>query len=325
MILNAGIDDTGRRLDRLLRKALPDLPLSAIHRLLRQGKVLMNGYPARKDDLIAAGAKIEIQLQEETLHKDLSVPVQTKKAEEELIILYQGNSFLVLNKPAGLSVHGFPDSLDKRVQSYLSGRLVPSLSFKPGPLHRLDKPSSGIVVFSLNLEAARQFSFLLKTGKIHRSYLAIVEGKLEKKESWEDMLFRDKLARKTIIQNKDRAASTSNKARQALTHITPLAWASCKGTSYSYINLELGTGRTHQIRAQAAFRGHPLAGDRKYGSAERYNSKGFFGRGFFLHAAELRLPEQLIEIPSIKEMPLVIKAPLPKEFAQTVKELFGGV
>ena len=328
MILNAGADDAGRRLDRILRKALPDLPLSAIHRLLRQGKVIINGNTARKDHLVAAGARIEILLQEKTIEEktpaEKTIPKQNNKAGEELLILYEGNGLLVLNKPAGLAVHGYPDSLDIRVQNYLTGRLPPSLSFKPGPLHRLDKPSSGIVVFGLSLEAAREFSVLLKTGKMHRSYLAIIEGRLEQEENWEDMLFRDTTTQTTIIQNivqnSDGKQPTPGKMQYALTHAAPLAWAEHKGAVYTYVNLELGTGRTHQIRAQAGSRGFPLAGDRKYGSSERYSSKGFFGRGFFLHAAELKLP---VEVPAMKDVPSVIKAPLPEEFAVTLKELFG--
>jgi len=319
MTLTAGIDDADRRLDRILRKALPDLPLSALHRFLRQGRVLVNGSPAAGSDHIPAGALIEIpETGRKSSIKTVSVkasPIKQssiktappRQRQGELSILWEGSGLLILNKPAGLAVHGAPDSLDLRVQSYLAGKLPASLSFKPGPLHRLDKPTSGIIVFSKTLEAARRFSALLAQGKIVKRYLAILEGEIKNERVWEEILVRDKTARKTLV--KPAAQSTEPDAvpdaaqdaagRRALTLVTPLAWAKREtpGGAYTYAQMEIKTGRTHQIRAQAASHGHPLAGDRKYGGHT------FNGKSFFLHAAELELPDGMKVI-----------APLPWDF-----------
>jgi len=314
MTLTAGIDDADRRLDRILRKALPDVPLSALHRFLRQGRVLVNGSPAAGSDHIPAGALIEIP---ETGHKSSikttpsrQSPIKTAPArprQGELNILWEGSGLLILNKPAGLAVHGAPDSLDLRVQSYLAGKLPASLSFKPGPLHRLDKPTSGIVVFSKTLEAARRFSALLAQGKIVKRYLAILEGEIKSEQVWEEILIRDKTARKTLVKPAAQGAEPDavpdaahdTGGRRAVTHVAPLAWAKreAPGGAYTYAQIEIKTGRTHQIRAQAASHGHPLAGDRKYGGHP------FIGKSFFLHAAELELPDGM-----------KIIAPLPEEF-----------
>jgi 23S rRNA pseudouridine955/2504/2580 synthase len=363
MILTAGIDDAGRRLDRILRRALPDLPLSALHRFLRQGCILVNGSPAAGNDRIPAGAVIEVSAVLPPEHENhgvsrgkkafntpcssASLRRQAKKnrtlahtAPPVLPILWEGAGLLVLNKPAGLAVHGFPQSLDNQVQEYLSGKLPASLSYRPGPLHRLDKPTSGIIVFGVSLEAARHFSALLAEGKIRKRYLAILEGKVTEDQVWEDTLYRDKAARKTFVKaaQKIYVEEAGSRARRALTRVSPLAWAEKGGRSYTYVRLEIETGRTHQIRAQAACRGHPLAGDSKYGGS-RFN-----GRGFFLHAAELELPEEAAENiiyfsrasgdsnrttlrsgdgNSRKDFPPVIKAPLPEAFAQAVNDLFG--
>jgi len=336
MTLTAGIDDAGRRLDRILRKALPDVPLSALHRLLRKGLVLVNGSPARGGDLVSMGSLIELPQD-----KLKSVPSINHHKEDKtaalrqlpLQILWEGSGLLILNKPAGLAVHGSAgspaerpnsvgeDTLNRRVQAYLYGKLPPSLSFKPGPLHRLDKPTSGIVVFGTSLEAARWFSALLAQGKICKRYLAILEGELTRGEVWEDTLVRDTSARKTTA-----AASSSSPAanggggkggRRAFTRVTPLACA----RKYTFARLEIETGRTHQIRSQASFHGHPLAGDRKYGGAS-------FGKGarrgsFFLHAAELELPQTPEEKPDLKGVPRFISAPLPELFSKTARDLFG--
>ncbi|MCL1814783.1 MAG: RluA family pseudouridine synthase [Treponema sp.] len=331
MILVAQNDDADRRLDRILRKALPNLPLSALHRLLRKGRVMVNGKAAGGEERIPAGAVIELPLEktreeEYPAHRKQFSSRQTagKQRNTKLNVLWEGSGLLILNKPPGMAVHGGSFSkkemtLEKQVHLYLEGKLPPSLSFTPGPLHRLDKPAGGIVVFSLALETARCFSALLKNGLIRKRYLAILEGELRQNEPWEDMLVRDQEDRKTIVsafaspERHGRRSPNSHlpRSRRAFTHVTPLAWAKRNGFSFSYVRLEIETGRTHQIRAQAAHHGHPLAGDRKYGG------KPVMG-GFFLHGAELELPKD-----TLPGIPRIIKAPLPEDFAKTVKELFG--
>jgi len=286
--LITGENDAGRRLDRILRKALPDHPLPLLHRLLRQGKVLADGKPAKAQDRIGSGVKIYIPS-----FKIDKKPVVSTCFSGTPDIIWQGSGLIAVNKPSGLAVHG-PDSLDTIIRSFLSDKLPPSLSFKPGPLHRLDKPSSGIVIFSVNLEGARLFSSLMRERKVRKTYLAIVEGKVEKEENWEDRLVRDKDRKKTFISQEK-----TDESKTAITKIKPLA----VNDRYSLISAEIATGRTHQIRAQAAFRGHPLLGDRKY--------SGHGNSCFFLHAQKMKF------------LNFSIEAPLPDKFREKVTELFG--
>ncbi|MDR0878107.1 MAG: RNA pseudouridine synthase, partial [Treponema sp.] len=234
-----------------------------------------------------------------------------------LDILCQLPGLLILNKPAGIAVHG-PESLDTRVQGYLAGKIKPSLSFKPGPLHRLDKPTSGIIVFSLSLEGAQRFSALIRERRIKKQYLALIDGILEGPQVWEDELVRDKALHKTFIPagNSARGAvhgavQDTPPAKSALTRVQPLASCFVTGKGYTLIRAEIETGRTHQIRAQAAAHAHPLTGDKKYGGSVQSG-------GFLLHARKLEFPGDDEE-----HSPICITAPLPENFCRRITALFG--
>ncbi|MDR1374551.1 MAG: RluA family pseudouridine synthase [Treponema sp.] len=313
----AGADDDGRRLDRLLRKALPELPLSAIHRLLRRGRVLTGGKPGGAADRVRAGTVIQI------LGKGAagtaggagssgfgsSGPLREQGPGASLDILREAPGLLIVNKPAGMGVHGLSgggETLETLVRSFLADRLPPSLSFKPGPLHRLDRNTSGAIVFSSSLEGARRFSALIREGRVTKTYLALVEGAVEKDAVWEDHLIRDKSLGKSF------AADAGAGTKRALARVKPLAGAA----GFSLISLEISTGRTHQIRVQAAARGHPLAGDVKYGGGPR---KG----GFLLHAHTLEFPWPGSGEKAGEEL-LRAEAPVPGGFGRTIAGLFGS-
>jgi len=316
MELTAGENDSGRRLDRILRKALPDHPLALIHRLLRRGQVLVNGKPAKAQDRIERGAVILIPVLKESKKSAVDFHGERKNSNTKVprspsrilpsaaAPIWQDAGLIAFNKPAGLAVHG-RDSLDTIVRAFLSDKLPPSLSFTPGPLHRLDKPSSGIVVFSASLEGARLFTSLMKDHKIKKTYLAIAEGIVSKEDIWEDKLIRDREKKKTFT-------SCDPCAKTAITKISPLA----SNSGCSLIQAEIVTGRTHQIRAQAKAHGHPLLGDIKYSeqrvnSSERESKRNNYIAGFYLHAWKLEFSGYKIE------------APPPEAFKKKVIEIFG--
>jgi len=301
--LKTGPDDAGRRLDRILRKSLPDYSLSLIHRLLRQGKVLVNGKRVGFDERIQSGMMIQIKL---AVNHD-NKPVNTNNAIISPAlplpeILWRGSGIIIFNKPVGLVSHG-KDSLDTLVKAWLTGTLPASLSFKPGPLHRLDRSTSGIIAFSESLEGARLFSRLLRERKIKKTYLAIVEGSVNGDEEWQDELSRDTTLKKTFTGSRTGAVT----ARHAITAVKALA----SNSLCSLIEAHIVTGRTHQIRAQAASHGHPLAGDVKYGGHRMP------GGGFYLHAWKMELEECPADFPQ----PLI--APLPDAFRSQIGILSG--
>jgi 23S rRNA pseudouridine955/2504/2580 synthase len=316
--LKTAADDDQRRLDRILRKALPELPLSLIHRFLRQGQVLVDGKPAKPQDRIPAGVTITIP---EIIRN--SVEKQADTGNEIILdILYEGSGLLILNKAPGIASQD-PGSLEEAVRDYLAPKLPPSLSFRPGPLHRLDKPSSGIIVFSTNLEGAQHFSKLLRERMLKKYYLALVEGVMEKEQDWEDELVRDREAKKTFTEKRqperlgrtpkpgESPGSAGGNPQKALTRVSPLKAAS----GHTLILAEILTGRTHQIRAQAAAHGYPLGGDKKYGGQALPGIPG--PGGFLLHAWTLEFP------PYEAALPALITAPLPKIFRDRIEALFG--
>jgi 23S rRNA pseudouridine955/2504/2580 synthase len=300
--LKAGINDDGRRLDRVLRKALPDHSLSLIHRLLRQGKVLVDGKPASGPEKRVKKSEI---ITMELLVNPPKKAVNKKPVSIDptlLEILWQGAGIIVFNKPSGIATHG-QASLDTLVNAYLTGKLPPSLSFKPGPLHRLDRQTSGIIAFSESLDGARLFTRLLRDKKLKKTYLAIVEGCINRDETWQDDLTRNKDIKKTFITT---GKVSYDKTQNALTIVKPLAY----NDVYTLIEAQITTGRTHQIRSQAAAHGHPLAGDIKYGG------KAITG-GFYLHAWKIEIPQK--EALS-SGLPQLISAPIPKSFLSQIKK-----
>ncbi|MDR3193157.1 MAG: RluA family pseudouridine synthase [Treponema sp.] len=332
MELRAAAGDEGRRLDRILRKALPRMPLSRIHRLLREGRIRVDGRRAAAGDRVRAGQIIRVPAED----ADPAVPGRTESQVEtesaarpgpgNLDIIFESPHILALNKPAGLAVHG-PHSLDTLARTYLGSRIPPSLSFSPGPLHRLDKPTSGIVVFSVSLAGARFFSALLREHSLIKRYLAVVEGVIGEAGVWEDKVIRDTERRKTL-RAEDAEAGEAPGGKPARTRFKPLS----RGKDFTLLELEPDTGRTHQIRAQAAFHGHPLAGDRKYGGGASPIPKGRDGTGpdisFLLHAWRLGIPSLPVEKNTHPKearpvLPSLLEAPLPAYFRETLLRLFG--
>ena len=313
MELKTGENDHERRLDRILRKALPDYPLSLIHRLARLGKILVDGRPAKIRDRIPCGAVISVP-DSRLAGGGYAGNAQAHKEQKAaplphniLEILLRDEGLLILNKPAGLAVHG-PDSLDNQVQRYLrennrDGQSA-SISFRAGPLHRLDKPTSGVIVFSTSLAGARRFSELLREGGVKKYYLAIVEGRLAEAEVWEDRLVRDSSLKKTFCLPPSGGAASDSSL--AITAVSPLAFSE-NGNAYTLVLAEIKTGKTHQIRCQAACHGHPLAGDVKYGGKLMGQSAGHF----FLHAWKLEFDGHSIT------------APPPRAFVSQAQSLFA--
>jgi 23S rRNA pseudouridine955/2504/2580 synthase len=313
-VFQAQQDDHDRRLDRVLLRMLPDLPVSGMYRLLRRGAIRVNGRKAAPDHRLQAGDTISLpaSLRPDRLPAD-GPPAAGKPADGPPaagrpagrqppgrlpvgMILLETPHLLALNKPPGWLVHG-PGSLDERVLEHLAGRR-PSLSFRPGPVHRLDRNTSGLLLFAASLWGATTLSALLREGRLDKYYLAVLDGRLEEEAFWEHSLSRDRVRRRTV---------PDPEGRQARLEVKTLAVRN----DLSLALFRLLTGRTHQIRAQAALAGYPLTGDRKYGGSARLPA-------YLLHSAALRVRA---EVPGLGFHGL--EAPLPEGAAALLERLFG--
>ncbi|WP_455381840.1 RluA family pseudouridine synthase [Salinispira pacifica] len=319
--LTAGQNDSGRRIDVVLRRALANLPLSVIYRALRDGRVRVSGKRVKPGSRVQPGSEIEVESRlfeagrnggkggtAQPAAAAADAPEQRspragrKDPDVRQMILLETPHLLALNKPAGIAVQGGADRrnrpLDELVRAYLSSRTESSLSFRPGPLHRLDRNTTGILLFSVSLEGARRFSDALRGGRVRKYYLALLEGELSEAERWTDPLVRDDARRKTWTAD---AAEGPAAGRRAETRVIPLFTSSDR--TRTLILCRLVTGRAHQIRAHAAAHGHPLAGDRKYGAGTPLPaapastvSPGREADSYLLHAFRLEIepPDPLL-------------------------------
>jgi 23S rRNA pseudouridine955/2504/2580 synthase len=290
--LEAGTNDDGRRVDRILRRACADMPVSAIYRLLRTGRVLVDGKRTGASSRVGSGQIIEVR----TAFVPKAAAVR-KASAGRLAVLYEGQGILAVNKPGGITSQ---ETLGARVQAYLAVKVEPSLSFRPGPLHRLDSEASGVMVFGSSLAGARLFSALMRGGLLRKTYVALLEGVLRGECAWDDRLLYDSRTRKTAVLDTRNAGETAG--RPARTRVFPVK----AHGGLTLVRAEIETGRTHQIRAQAASHGFPIYGDRKYG--------GKNPPPFFLHAVRLAFPEGC-------PFPDSITAPVPPAFLQKLSEL----
>ena len=308
--LRLGLNDDGRRLDRILRIALAELPLSTIHKAIRKGNIRVNGTRQSPEYRCRAGDVIEY-----SLPKYLASPIKPSAQPldslqvwvhslDSSIILLETENLLFINKPAGTLVHDGEDSLEAWVRGYLAGKLEASQAFSPGPLHRLDRNTSGMIAFSRSISGARVFSEALRNGSVRKVYLALLEGRIKARLTWNDLMTRDPSLHKSFIGGLNAAPGD---AKKALTEVTPIL--STADFTLAAMNLE--TGRTHQIRAQASAHGHPLSGDLKYGGAPA-------PMPYYLHAWKLSFETQ-----PFSDVPLDLIAPLPRCFLEKLQSTFS--
>ena len=306
----AGPDDEGRRLDRIVRKILPAAGLPEIYRALRTGYIRLGQKKAQPSTRVAEGDRIQIA---EIIFagapdrgaKNDSRPQGKPDAGKDLVLL-ETRHLLFVSKPRGMLSHG-KDGLDFLVRERYRDSIQSSLSFVPSPLHRLDRNTSGIVACSRSIEGARLFSTLLREGGLTKHYLAIVEGEAREPEDWFDSIHRDVDMKISKVWTEE----DEGMSRPAVTRFRPLL--SRQGLTLALFSIE--TGLTHQIRVQAAWHGHPLSGDGKYGGA---GGTGVGAGSYVLHAWRLRFDK-----PPFDDVPLLIEAPPPAESLALIEKRFG--
>ncbi|SFB20994.1 23S rRNA pseudouridine955/2504/2580 synthase [Cohnella sp. OV330] len=258
--------ESGKRLHRFLRNLLPNVPLGQIYKMIDSGKVRVNGKRKKQDYELAAGDELAIYMEEEQ-YKEASIGQQKTKyvgVNADVHVVYEDDQLLVALKPAGMLTH--PDQTDQRdtlinrVHAYLyrKGELD-SPMFMPATANRLDRNTSGLVLVGKTAGMLHQLNQWIQKHELKKYYVTIVEGRLEGEGELTDELVRDEK------RNRTRVASAANAADEKRLSATTRYRALSQGDGYSLVEIELVSGRTHQIRTHFQSIGHPLLGDVKYG------------------------------------------------------------
>jgi 23S rRNA pseudouridine1911/1915/1917 synthase len=293
-------DRGGERLDTFIARRCPELSRSHARRLIDEGLVSVNGRQAKPSERVAAGLSVNVTIP----------PPETITLVPEAIpltIIYQDGDIIVLDKPAGLTVHPAP--------GHPSGTLVNALlaacpdlrgiagTLRPGIVHRLDKDTSGLMVVAKNDRAQRALQRQLKDRDVRKTYLALVRGVPAPREGTiaAPIGRHPKNRKKMAVVADGREATTRYRVREEIA-----------GGQYSLLEVEPVTGRTHQIRVHLAAVGHPVVGDATYG-----RPSAAVGRQF-LHAHKLAFAMPL------GRRTVEFESPLPADLREALSQLRAG-
>lgn len=279
-------NEENQRLDKFLRKYFRKAPLSYIYKLIRK-QVKVNGRRAAEDTRLALGDELTIYISQEEADSYLGEN-RLFSAKRQFRIAYEDAHILIVEKPFGLLTHGTQEekknTLSNQVLAYLieKGEYRPGLekTFAPAPVNRLDRNTTGLVMFGKDYASLQCLNRMLRErGHIRKYYLTVVRGELKRSLQLADRMEKDEAANKVKVHG----APEGGKLMETIAR--PLA----KRDGYTLTEVELLTGRTHQIRAHLAAAGYPVIGDLKYGdSGTNRKIKQRFGLSTqFLHAYKL--------------------------------------
>ncbi len=307
--LVAGSADFGSRLDRFVASHCPELSRSRIQELIDSGLVLVNGQPAKPSQKLKGNERITVQ-------PEPRAPLKAEAESIPLDILYEDDDLIVINKPAGMNVHAGAGNSRGTLVNALLGR-GQSLSqsadlLRPGIVHRLDKDTSGAILIAKNDFAHAKLSEAFRTRAIEKTYIALVQGKFTTAQGRIELaISRDPKRR---VRMSARPANKSATARYARTDWTVLQ----QFGPATLLEVQLHTGRTHQIRVHFSAFKHPVVGDTLYGAASQLivhkTRLPVLGRQF-LHAASLSFAH-----PRTQER-ITVTAPLAPELKIYLEKL----
>lgn len=276
--------ESNQRVDKYIRKYLSEAPLSFIYRLFRKKDVKINGHWVKQDYIISEGETLTIYVSDDQL-KEFVKTKEARKADLKYPIIYEDENILIVDKPRGLLVHG--DSLEKRLTLsnevlnylYFKGEYNPKVTsgFTPAPAHRLDRNTSGLVVFGKTLPALQELEELFKDKiEIEKTYQALVVGNIKDRIEIDLPLIKD--SNSGLVK----VGKLKDGAQKALSIVSPIK----QYDGYSLVSVNLVTGRTHQIRVHLSSISHPIVGDGKYGNfmTNRLFKSMYGFENQFLHA-----------------------------------------
>ncbi len=271
--------NSGGRLDKIIFKYLDKAPASFVYKMLRKKNIVLNDKKASGNEILNPGDSVKFYLADETIAKFHSTHKETPiKKEIRSLICFEDDNILALNKPAGMLTQKATEkdiSLNDLLLPYLHH---PDDVFTPGISNRLDRNTSGIVLAGKNLNATRSLNEIIRNRWLSKKYICLVKGEIEQEQTFKAYLSKNEERNQVTV----RPVQTEEFPKEIITQIRPLDG----NDKYTLLEVDLITGKSHQIRAHLAYLGHPLAGDNKYGDKEfnQYFSMKYGLKNQFLHA-----------------------------------------
>ena len=291
-------EEKGKRLDSYIANKSEKITRTFAEKLIKNGEILVNNKKQKVAYKINEGDIITIEKQEA---KDIKLKAQNIPVD----IIYEDDDIIVVNKPKGMVVHPANGNPDGTLVNAIMAICKDSLSgrggeIRPGIVHRLDKDTSGLLIIAKNDEAHVNVSEQIKNHEVKKTYIALVRGIIKENEATIDMpIGRSTSDRKKMAVNK--------KGKNAITHIKVLK----RYDKYTLVEVNIETGRTHQIRVHLSYIGYPIIGDATYS-----NGKNEFNvQGQCLHAKKLEF------VHPITGKKMELEAPLPQYFQEIINTL----
>jgi 23S rRNA pseudouridine955/2504/2580 synthase len=301
LVIDEGHD--GQRLDNFLLSQLKGVPKSWVYRVLRRGEVRVNKGRCKPDRRLRIGDTVRIPPLRLAPSRASEPPPAAMERIENAIV-YEDHLMLVVDKPAGVAVHGGSGVSHGVIELLRAARPdAPFLELA----HRLDRETSGCLMLAKRRSALRTLQELQRAGRIEKRYLALLSGRT-RKGGWR----ADAPLRKNTLKSGERIVRVDPEGKQAVTHFSVRS----RYSDATLVEALLETGRTHQIRVHAAQAGMPILGDPKYGDEDanrRFRELGL--KRLFLHAASLRF-----EWPESGRLH-VFEAPLPADLQQVLESM----
>jgi len=295
-IINSEVQNI--RLDKVITILNPELSRSMIQKMLEDGNILVNGKNEKASYKTRLNDKIEV---EEIIAKDIELKAQDIPVD----IIYEDKDIIVVNKPKGMVVHPANGNPDGTLVNAIMNICRDSLSgiggeIRPGIVHRIDKDTSGLLIIAKNDKAHINLSEQIKNREITKKYVALTRGVIKENTATINMpIGRSDKDRKKMAVRKD--------GKNAVTHFDVIK----RYNGYTYLDIKIDTGRTHQIRVHLAEIGYPIVGDSVYS-----NGRNPFGvEGQMLHAKSLQFKH-----PITGEV-IKLEAPLPEYFNVVLNKL----
>ncbi len=325
-------DEAGQRLDNYLFSRLKGVPKSKIYRIIRKGELRVNGKRVKVDHRLQPDDKVRIPPLRVSEARDDAMPSADYLLERlplDQLVLYESKALLVINKPAGIAVHGGTGVKWGVIEALRV--LRPDIAFIE-LVHRLDRETSGVLLLAKKRSVLKALHRALAGSDLDKRYWVLLAGKLPKRRVTVDLPLE-----KNVYRGGERLVQVARDGKPAVTHLqllerytldstldrVPGEPSTANGFDSSWVEVRLETGRTHQIRVHTQYLGHPIVGDEKYGDPQ-FNSrfKQHYGIDrMWLHAAELTIPKAVAMEALNVSQALTFKAELPESMQQVLNRL----